>query len=285
MFCLRSVLGGIRSAFRGYLKGIFQQNSVADVGAECADRPEDCARTTVGIALRAPPECLARIDLSVGRLPEWAGIPENQAFFWSQVVQEPSLGLAEFSSIAVGIKTCDRMLKSAPVHLLEAKPICPGRFMVLVHGDAVSVEYAMAQAHSAGEEWVCDTLYLPRVDGKIIATLSGVMKETVYDSLGVVETRSVASIIEAADIMAKITSVEIFEIKLAKELGGKSYAIVGGALGEVEASLEAAAATIADRGKPICTAIIPVPDEALLDKMGWPKLNLVTGGGENVVGF
>jgi hypothetical protein len=83
----------------------------------------------------SPVSYLIQFNRDQGELP---------SFFWhgERIAGEPSLGLVEFSSIAVGVKACDRMLKSAPVFLLEAKAFCPGRLMVLVHGDAVSVEFA-----------------------------------------------------------------------------------------------------------------------------------------------
>lgn len=187
---------------------------------------------------------------------------------------ELSMGLIEFKSIAVGIKTCDQMLKSAPVNLLEATSICPGKFIVIICGDAVSVDYAMKKAQSVDDGGIEDILYIPNIDKQVVSVLSGESTEKPdYDSLGVFETCSVASLITAADIMSKTTNVRLLKLKLARELGGKAYLIVGGYLGEIEACLEAAQQKLSCSGKIIRTTTIPVPDEALLQKMGLPLAN------------
>lgn len=189
-----------------------------------------------------------------------------------QIGDEPSIGLIEFSSISLGMKTCDQMLKSSPVELLEATTVCPGKFVVVVYGDAVTVDYAMIKGRSVGEEWIADSLFIPNIDRQVVAALSGHPVPADYDSLGVIETRSVASGIIAADTMTKLTAVQLQRIKLAKEIGGKAYIIVGGTLGEVEDCLEKAKEVIGS-GNFIQAATIPVPDEALLRKMGLPLPN------------
>ena len=51
-----------------------------------------------------------------------------------------AIGLVEFVSIAKGIEAADAMLKAANIELLEAKPICPGKYIVLICGDVSAVE-------------------------------------------------------------------------------------------------------------------------------------------------
>jgi len=42
---------------------------------------------------------------------------------------QPAIGLVETNSIAVGIKVGDAMVKRAPVNLLEARTVCPGKYI------------------------------------------------------------------------------------------------------------------------------------------------------------
>ena len=56
---------------------------------------------------------------------------------------EPAVGLLEFSSIARGIEAGDAMIKSAPLEVIRAGTVHPGRYLVLVGGLTADVEAAM----------------------------------------------------------------------------------------------------------------------------------------------
>jgi len=47
---------------------------------------------------------------------------------------EPAVGLLEFSSIARGIEAGDAMVKSAPLEVIRAGTVHPGKYLVLVGG-------------------------------------------------------------------------------------------------------------------------------------------------------
>ena len=65
-------------------------------------------------------------------------------------VTVPALGLLELSSIALGIRAGDAMVKKAPVRALVAGSVQPGKFLVLVDGDVASVEESMRAGLDAG---------------------------------------------------------------------------------------------------------------------------------------
>ena len=52
----------------------------------------------------------------------------------------PALAVVELSSIARGHRVADAMLKRAPVRLMRADAISPGKFLVLVEGDVAAVD-------------------------------------------------------------------------------------------------------------------------------------------------
>ena len=54
-----------------------------------------------------------------------------------------------------------------------------------------------------------------------------------------IETDTVASTIRAADAGLKGARVELLELRLADDLGGKGYLLFGGPVSEVEAAVEA----------------------------------------------
>ena len=54
-----------------------------------------------------------------------------------------AIGLVEFISIGKGIEAADNMAKVADVKIQVMKPLCPGKFMVLISGDVSSVQQSV----------------------------------------------------------------------------------------------------------------------------------------------
>ncbi len=54
-----------------------------------------------------------------------------------------AIGILELTSIAKGMEAGDAMLKSASVHLLVSKTICPGKFLLMLGGDVGAVQQAI----------------------------------------------------------------------------------------------------------------------------------------------
>ena len=71
---------------------------------------------------------------------------------------EPAIGLIETNSVAAGIQAGDAMVKRAPIRLLEARSICPGKYMVLVSGETAPVEEAMQAGLALAGDAVVDRL-------------------------------------------------------------------------------------------------------------------------------
>ncbi len=178
-----------------------------------------------------------------------------------------ALGLVELNSVAVGILVADEMLKVAPVSLVEATPVCSGKYVVIVRGDVASVEASVGRGEATGRESVVDTLFLPNPHPGIFPAITGVSEVGRIDSLGVVETFSVASTIVAADFAGKAAPVRLIEIRLAKGLGGKAYVTMTGQVSEVQASVEAGASYAGSKGLLVRRVVIPRPDESLFEKL------------------
>src|SRR6185436_15655530 len=59
------------------------------------------------------------------------------------VVAGPALGLIETNSIARGLVVTDQMVKKAPVELVLARTVSPGKHLTLVSGAVADVDEAM----------------------------------------------------------------------------------------------------------------------------------------------
>jgi len=128
---------------------------------------------------------------------------------------KPAIGLVEFNSIAQGILAGDAMVKRAEVDLLEARTICPGKYMVLIGGDTGPVGESMESGIEVGADTVVDQLFLPNVHISVFPAIAGAVETDEVEALGIIETISVASTIVAADAAAKTADVTLVELRLA----------------------------------------------------------------------
>jgi len=169
------------------------------------------------------------------------------------------LGVLEFNSIAIGIKAMDAMLKAAPVKIIDAKTICPGKFIIIITGDVASVDASLTKGKDAGEGYIVDELFIPNLHKYILPAIVGAVECKIWDAIGIIESFSIIAGIEAGDIAAKTADVIITEIRLATGLGGKSYVKMVGDIYNVEAAMNAGINYIKDKGVLCKYVVIPKP--------------------------
>ncbi len=178
-----------------------------------------------------------------------------------------SIGLIELTSVAAGYQACDAMLKAAAVELVLARSICSGKYMVLVRGDVAAVEASVRQGCETGDFSVIDTFVIPNVHESVFPALSGTNKVEALEALGIIESFSVASLIEAADRAAKSANVKLIEIRLAMALGGKAFVTITGSVAAVRSAVDAGAAVVAAKGLLTNKVVIAQPRPELLNEM------------------
>ena len=174
-----------------------------------------------------------------------------------------AIGLLEFFSIGVGVESTDSALKSAEVELLLARPICPGRYISLFRGEVAAVRTAVEAGRKMGKESIADTLIIPNVHPSVFPAISGTTDVHRIKALGIIETFTVASCIEAADKTAKTATVQLVEIRLAIGMGGKSYLSVTGNVSAGESAISAGTQIVKDKGLLVSSIVIPSPREEL----------------------
>ena len=155
-----------------------------------------------------------------------------------------AIALFEYSSIAAGIESGDDMVKRAPLEVILAGTVHPGKYLVLVGGSVGDVEEALAAAELRNGDHLLSSMFLPDPHQALVAGLSGTKILRQGESLGIVETESVADVIRAADAGLKGAAVVMLRIHLADGLGGKGYVLFAGTLTEVEAAVELATARV-----------------------------------------
>jgi microcompartment protein CcmL/EutN len=178
-----------------------------------------------------------------------------------------AIALIEVASIARGHRAADAMLKRAPVELLRADFVSPGKFLVLVEGEVAAVDEAFREGLEIAGDRLVDKLFLPQPHDELGPAVRGETRAGAgVGSLGVVETTTVAATIVAADAAAKAAAVRITDMQLGRGIGGKAFFTITGDLAAVEASVEAAIGAI-ENALLFGVEIIPAPHEDFVAKL------------------
>ncbi|PIE20217.1 MAG: propanediol utilization protein [Proteobacteria bacterium] len=180
----------------------------------------------------------------------------------------PSLGLIELSSVARGIDTTDRMLKAAGVKLVMARTICSGKYLAMVAGELSEVQASIAAGLERSRECTIDHLIIPDVHPDVYPALSStnaLMNKS--GALGVLESFSVAALVDAIDHVAKAAYVEMVQCRLAMALGGKAYLVFTGDVDAVRYALEAGSEVVHRRGVLVDRVVIPDPRPELFQTL------------------
>lgn len=176
-----------------------------------------------------------------------------------------ALALIEIDSVARGLRALDALVKRAPVTVLEANLVEPGRFLVLFSGGVAEVEESYAAASEVACDGAVDRLLLPYAHPALLAGLRGLQDhDGELDTIGVVEGRYVAGTLHAADRSLKEAEVRLAGIRVAGGLGGRAYYIVHGGQSDVEAAIEAGREVLTERQALHRTECIPRPHGEML---------------------
>ena len=175
-----------------------------------------------------------------------------------------AIGLVELSSIAKGIEVSDAMLKRANVELIVNRTICPGKYMILIGGDVDAVNASVETGVEISESEIVDHFVIPNVHPSIFPALQGINVTEELNALGVIESFSVASIIECADAAVKAAPVTLITVYLAMAIGGKGYVMFTGDVGSVQSAVEAGASVIESKGLLVQKVVIPSPRKEVL---------------------
>ncbi len=178
-----------------------------------------------------------------------------------------SIALIELNSIARGIGTADAMLKSADVRLLFSKPVCCGKFIILVSGEVAAVNVAQKSGVDYGGQYVVDNILIANVHPDVIKAIN--CNDTIdkVNALGIIEFFSIAASVVAADAAAKSAQVKLIEVRLGMGIGGKSYITLTGDISSVKTAVEACANAVAHTGMLLNKEIIASPIKEVFNNL------------------
>ncbi|MFT4542558.1 MAG: microcompartment protein CcmL/EutN [Planctomycetota bacterium] len=177
----------------------------------------------------------------------------------------PAIALLELCSVARGVEVADAILWEANIEMLFSTPVQPGRYVMLFTGSIDDLRGAMRRGSEIAGGDLVDDLMIPNIHEQVELGLrrTGVLNGTI-DALGVVETKSVASSIQAADVALKSATVDLLELRIANGLGGKSYFSVTGEVSDVRSAVFAGSKCAEGEGQLARQVVIPRPHPELV---------------------
>ena len=170
-----------------------------------------------------------------------------------------ALGMIELTSIPAGVQAGDAMLKAAAVELVTAQPVCAGKYIVLVTGEAAAVRESVEAGKLSGGEKLGDSMFGANIHPQVPRAINACTEIGRVASVGVIEVFSLCAAVLAADAAAKAADVRLMEVRLGRGLGGKSFIALTGEIASVQAAIDAARAVEGTAGLMNDSVVIPAP--------------------------
>ncbi len=158
----------------------------------------------------------------------------------------PRSGSSSSNSIAAGIAAGDAMAKRAPIEVIRAGTVHPGKYLVLVGGAVADVEEALEAGQEAAAGYVRDVVFLPNVHPGVVARHARRPRSRPAERRWASSRpRPWRPSSRPPTQGSRARASQLLELRLADDLGGKGYLLFDGPVSEVEAAVEAGVARVA----------------------------------------
>lgn len=138
----------------------------------------------------------------------------------------------------------DAIVKKAPVVIIVARAVTPGKFLIIFTGSVAEAEEAYISAQESSQSYFVGGAFLPHAHEKLTSALCGNVGFVFASSVGVIELTTSSPVILAADAALKAANISVIKIELSKGIGGKSYFVINGETGDIDASITAARSAV-----------------------------------------
>lgn len=178
-----------------------------------------------------------------------------------------SIGLLELKSIPVGVETADAVLKAAHVELLTATPTCPGKYVIIIRGAVGAVKSAMESGKQAAGVYLVGHHIINNVHDSVPSAIVGTVEVARTAAIGMIETMTALTAVQAGDMAAKAANVTLMEIRIARGLGGKGFILLTGEVSSVRSAVKAAMHQLEETGDITSSCVIPSPHPGLIENL------------------
>ncbi len=172
-----------------------------------------------------------------------------------------ALGMLEIDGLPRAAVAQDAALKRAPVRVLACAPVSGGKVILALGGAVAPVDEALRAADAVAGSARIDLLWLPGVHPDVVATLSGSRHTSGGAALAILELKTAASALLAADAARKAAEVRLSRLHLCTGYAGLSYFTLVGELVDLEPAVAAAREAAGERLRDV--EIIAAPHDEL----------------------
>jgi len=172
-----------------------------------------------------------------------------------------AIGIIELNSIAIAVKIADYMVKAGEVELIFSKPVCPGKYIIMVAGDVGAVEASVKEGTKNSGVFLLENIIIPNISDEVIKAIYGLTPIKNFNAIGIMEFFNIITSIKAADFAVKASQVDIIDIRLGVGIGGKSFVILSGEVSAVEEGIVAGCEESITQGTLINKVVIPSPSK------------------------
>lgn len=173
-----------------------------------------------------------------------------------------SIGVLELRSISKGYELADKILKQSSVEMYVLRPICPGKFLIIVSGEAEDINEAMSKAMNEAKGFLVDKFVLHGVHEEILLGLKNRYPRKETHAVGIFEASNVSAGIFSLNKALKEASISLKRMTLGMGIGGKFVAIITGTVSDVEQGMKVAISSI-DKKRIVHYTVIPSPSDLM----------------------
>lgn len=178
-----------------------------------------------------------------------------------------AIGILETKEMGLGYVVADAAVKAAPVTLVEAKPICPGWFFILMMGEPSAIQSAVQTgAQVAGKGLIAqDEIY--KLSEDVIQALDKTTIDVPVKSLGFIEMKNLVAGIHMADLAVKSGRVHLIRLRRVVGSAGKSLLIFTGETAAVKQAIQSVKQDDRFQQFGISTYMIAAPNQAIIEQL------------------
>ena len=178
-----------------------------------------------------------------------------------------AIGILETKEMGLGYLVADAAVKAAPVTLVEAKPICPGWFFILLNGEPSAVKSAVqAGAQVAGRGLIAkDAIY--KLSDAVIEALDQTTIARPVKSLGFIETRNLVAGIHLADLAVKSGRIDLLRLRRVVGSAGKSLLVFTGETAAVGQAIQSVKQDVCFQQFGVSAYMIAAPNQAIIEQL------------------
>ncbi len=151
-----------------------------------------------------------------------------------------ALGVIEFSSIPLGYRIYNRILKDVHVKVYKDLIISPGKFIIMFEGSYAAVGHAVEWAINTSSGGILDYAHIGNINKKLLSFFDGCAGPEAVSDIGVIETETVCAGIELANRLLHGTEVDLVGINFDVEMNGRCLIAVSGTISSVKAAIDMA---------------------------------------------